>query len=115
MTGNVIHITSAMIPIFIMPIAVLDGDHTLSDFYDRYPALKDKHKNVTACNTDVGFGSLALFHQYASTQPIQATFAQNTRENEFATRAYKTFSSSQAALYYYYGYHSNSGKVTFPK
>jgi predicted RND superfamily exporter protein len=73
MTGNVIHIMSSMIPIFIMPIAVLDGVHILSDFYDRYPAIGDKRKTLehvmkdlkkpmlfTTLTTAVGFGSLAL-------------------------------------------------------
>ena len=36
-TGNTIHIMSSMIPIFIMPIAVLDSIHILSEFFDRYP------------------------------------------------------------------------------
>lgn len=40
-TGNTIHIMSSMIPIFIMPIAVLDAVHILSDFFDRYPKTKD--------------------------------------------------------------------------
>lgn len=72
-SGNVIHIMSSMIPIFIMPIAVLDGVHILSDFYDRYPQLKDRRKTLqhvmndlhqpmlfTTITTAVGFGSLAL-------------------------------------------------------
>ena len=72
-TGNVIHIMSSMIPIFIMPIAVLDGVHILSDFYDRYPRIKDKRETLkhvmselhkpmlfTTITTAVGFASLAL-------------------------------------------------------
>ncbi|HEO65349.1 MAG TPA: RND transporter, partial [Spirochaetes bacterium] len=45
-TGNAIHILSSMIPIFIMPIAVLDAIHILSDFYDRYPQFKDRKKAI---------------------------------------------------------------------
>ena len=33
-TGNTLHIMSSMIPIFLMPIAVVDSIHILSDFYD---------------------------------------------------------------------------------
>ncbi len=35
-TGNTIHIMSSMIPIFIMPIAVLDAVHILAEFYVRF-------------------------------------------------------------------------------
>jgi len=35
-TGNTIHIMSSMIPIFIMPIAVLDAIHILSEFFFCY-------------------------------------------------------------------------------
>jgi len=35
-TGNTIHIMSSMIPIFIMPIAVLDSVHILSESFDSY-------------------------------------------------------------------------------
>jgi len=72
-TGNTIHIMSSMIPIFIMPIAVLDAVHILSEFFDRYPAFKDRGKTLeavmkdlntpllfTSLTTGVGFGSLAL-------------------------------------------------------
>ncbi|MGV6815497.1 MAG: RND transporter, partial [Phycisphaerales bacterium] len=34
--GKTVHIMSSMIPIFIMPIAVLDAIHIISDFFDRY-------------------------------------------------------------------------------
>ncbi|PHR91745.1 MAG: RND transporter [Robiginitomaculum sp.] len=73
MTGNTVHIMSSMIPIFIMPIAVLDAIHILSDFYDRYPVYKDRKKTIdhvmrelsapmffTTLTTAVGFASLAL-------------------------------------------------------
>ncbi len=36
LSGQTIHIMSSMIPIFIIPIAVLDDIHILSDFYDKY-------------------------------------------------------------------------------
>jgi len=72
-TGNTVHIMSSMIPIFIMPIAVLDAVHILSDFFDRYPHVKDRKKTVrqvmdelstpmlyTSLTTCAGFGSLAF-------------------------------------------------------
>ncbi|WP_417317239.1 efflux RND transporter permease subunit [Emcibacter sp.] len=72
-TGNTVHIMSSMIPIFIMPIAVLDAIHILSDFYDRYPQYKDRLKTIrhvmeelskpmlyTTLTTAVGFASLAF-------------------------------------------------------
>lgn len=46
-TGNTIHIMSSMIPIFIMPIAVLDAVHILSEFFDRYGRYRDKRKTIT--------------------------------------------------------------------
>ena len=72
-TGNTVHIMSSMIPIFIMPIAVLDAIHILSDFFDRYQKTKDREKTLkevmeelsapmlyTTITTVAGFGSLAL-------------------------------------------------------
>ena len=72
-TGNTIHIMSSMIPIFIMPIAILDAIHILSDFFDRYAQLRDKRKTIiyvmdelykpmliTTLTTMAGFASLAL-------------------------------------------------------
>jgi len=72
-SGNTIHIMSSMIPIFIMPIAVLDAVHILSEFFDRYPVYKDRRKAVeevmttlfapmlfTTLTTMAGFGSLML-------------------------------------------------------
>jgi len=71
--GFTVHIMSSMIPIFLMPIALLDDIHILSDFFDRYPAIKDRRKTIIATMKDlyrpmfftsitsaVGFGSLAL-------------------------------------------------------
>lgn len=72
-TGNTVHIMSSMIPIFIMPIAVLDSIHILSEFFDRYQETKDRAKAIsqvmntlftpmlyTSLTTAVGFFSLAL-------------------------------------------------------
>ncbi len=72
-TGNTVHIMSSMIPIFIMPIAVLDAVHILSDFFDRYPQIRDRRKTIdhvmdelsrpmlfTSLTTAAGFGSLAF-------------------------------------------------------
>ncbi|MFQ5866929.1 MAG: RND family transporter [bacterium] len=71
--GFTVHIMSSMIPIFLMPIAVLDSVHILSEFYDRYPSLKDRKKTIlaamdelfspmlyTSLTSAIGFGSLAL-------------------------------------------------------
>lgn len=71
--GFTVHIMSSMIPIFLMPIALLDDIHILSGFFDRYPAIKDKRKTLiatmkglyrpmffTSITSAVGFGSLAL-------------------------------------------------------
>ncbi|HID83025.1 MAG TPA: RND transporter [Chromatiales bacterium] len=72
-TGNTVHIMSSMIPIFIMPIAVLDAVHLLSEFYDRYPQTRDRKKAIqqsmkelwtpmlfTTLTTCAGFASLML-------------------------------------------------------
>lgn len=72
-SGNTIHIMSSMIPIFIMPIAVLDAIHILSEFYDRYQKHKHQENAVmavmetlftpmlyTSLTTAAGFASLAL-------------------------------------------------------
>jgi len=72
-SGNTIHIMSSMIPIFVMPIAVLDAVHILSEFFDRYPVIKDKRQTVkdvmhtlftpmlfTTLTTMAAFASLAL-------------------------------------------------------
>lgn len=73
MTGNTIHIMSSMIPIFIMPIAVLDAVHILSEFFDRYQETRDRRRTIlavmehlfvpmlfTTLTTAAGFASLAL-------------------------------------------------------
>lgn len=72
-SGYTVHIMSSMIPIFIMPIAVLDAVHILSDFFDRYDKNKDRREVLhdvmeelslpmlfTSITTCVGFASLAL-------------------------------------------------------
>ncbi|MCB9987868.1 MAG: MMPL family transporter [Rhodospirillales bacterium] len=72
-TGHTVHIMSSMIPVFIMPIAVLDAVHILSDFFDRYPQIKDRRKTLdhvmedlskpmlfTSLTTTAGFASLAF-------------------------------------------------------
>jgi len=72
-TGNTLHIMSSMIPIFIMPIAVLDSVHILSEFSDFYPRILDRRLTMehvmrelfvpmlfTSLTTAVGFASLAL-------------------------------------------------------
>ncbi len=72
-SGNTVHIMSSMIPIFIMPIAVLDAIHILSDFFDEYPKHRDRKKALlvvmrhlykpmlfTTLTTMAGFASLAL-------------------------------------------------------
>ncbi|NOY63679.1 MAG: MMPL family transporter, partial [Gammaproteobacteria bacterium] len=72
-SGSTVHIMSSMIPIFIMPIAVLDAIHILSDFFDEYPKLRDRRQTIlkvmrhlfkpmlfTTLTTMAGFASLAL-------------------------------------------------------
>ena len=73
--GFTVHIMSSMIPIFLMPIAILNDTHVLSEFADRYPAVKDKRKTLlevmeelyipsfyAPLTTAVGFASLSLTH-----------------------------------------------------
>ena len=79
-SGFTVHIMSSMIPVFLMPIAVLDSVHILSDFYERYAALGDRRRALletmdevftpclyTSLTSAVGFGSLAL----ARIPPVQ--------------------------------------------
>lgn len=71
--GNTLHIMSSMIPIFLMPIAVVDSIHILSEFFDRYPSIGDRRKTLehvmdqlfmpmfyTSLTSAAGFLSLAL-------------------------------------------------------
>ncbi len=71
--GLDVHIMSSMIAIFLMPIAVADSVHILSEFYDTYPRFRNKPDTVrhvvshlfkpmlyTSLTTMAGFGSLGL-------------------------------------------------------
>ncbi len=71
--GFTVHIMSSMIPIFLMPIAVVNSVHILSHFFDHYQRLchctrtlnqviGDLFKPMlyTTLTTVAGFGSLAL-------------------------------------------------------
>lgn len=71
--GYPVHIMSSMIPIFLMPIAILNDVHVLSEFADRYGAIRDKRRTLLVVmeelylpsflaplTTAVGFASLAL-------------------------------------------------------
>ncbi len=72
-TGNTLHIMSSMIPIFLMPIAVVDSIHILSEFFDRYQLSGDRRRTIeevmnhlfmpmlyTSLTSCAGFASLAL-------------------------------------------------------
>jgi len=72
-TGFTVHIMSSMIPIFLMPIAILDSIHILSEFFDRYPRYRDRRETLravykelflpitfTSLTTAVAFASLSL-------------------------------------------------------
>ncbi len=43
-----VHIMSSMIPVFLMPIAVLDSVHILSEFFDKYRQYRNKKDTVLA-------------------------------------------------------------------
>ncbi|MFH1092598.1 MAG: efflux RND transporter permease subunit [Candidatus Omnitrophota bacterium] len=71
--GFPVHIMSSMIPIFLMPIAVLDSVHILSEFFDKYRKFREKKKTVfvvmdelftsmlfTSLTSAVGFFSLSF-------------------------------------------------------
>ncbi len=71
--GYTVHIMSSMIPIFLMPIAVVDSVHILSEFADRYkpgenakPVVADVMHHLftpmffTSLTSAVGFASLAF-------------------------------------------------------
>ena len=72
-TGFTVHIMSSMIPIFLMPIAILDSIHVLSEFFDRYPQHQDRRETLrviykelftpisfTTLTTAIAFASLSL-------------------------------------------------------
>ena len=80
-TGNTLHIMSSMIPIFLMPIAVVDSIHILSEFFDQYQKTRDRQKTIshvmdqlfmpmlyTSLTSAAGFASLAL----TPIPPVQA-------------------------------------------
>ncbi|HHL40984.1 MAG TPA: RND transporter [Deltaproteobacteria bacterium] len=69
--GYTVHIMSSMIPIFLMPIAVLDSIHILSEFHGRFPAVGQRRAAFeevmeelftpmlfTSLTSSVGFASL---------------------------------------------------------
>ena len=71
--GFPVHIMSSMIPIFLMPIAVVDSVHILSEFFDRYTKEKGRVSTIkevmsnlftpmlyTSMTSAAGFASLAL-------------------------------------------------------
>ena len=71
--GFDVHIMSSMIAIFLMPIAVADSVHILSEFFDVFPRFGDRRETVrhvvghlfmpmlyTSLTTMAGFASLAL-------------------------------------------------------
>ena len=79
-TGFSLHVMSSMIPVFLMPIAILDSIHILSEFFDQYPKYQDRRATLravykelftpisyTTLTTAVAFGSLAL----APIPPVQ--------------------------------------------
>lgn len=72
-SGFIVHIMSSMIPVFLMPIAICETVHILSDFYEKLPLLGDRKKAILAVfdelvkplffapiTTAVGFADLAL-------------------------------------------------------
>ena len=71
--GYPVHIMSSMIPIFLMPIAVVDSVHILSEFFDLYTKEKGRRATTmqvmgdlfmpmlyTSLTSAAGFASLAL-------------------------------------------------------
>jgi uncharacterized protein len=71
--GYPVHIMSSMIPIFLMPIAVVDSVHILSEFFDMYTTEKGRRETTlevmddlfmpmlyTSLTSAAGFASLAL-------------------------------------------------------
>jgi hypothetical protein len=73
MLGFTVHIMSSMIPIFLIPIAVLNSIHIISEFHDHYKKYKHKDATIrhsinelfvpmlfTSMTTVAGFISLAL-------------------------------------------------------
>jgi len=80
-SGFTLHIMSSMIPIFLMPIAVVDSIHILSEFFDSYQRIGDRQKTIehvmnelftpmlyTSLTSAAGFASLAV----TPIPPVQA-------------------------------------------
>lgn len=78
--GFTVHIMSSMIPIFLIPIAVLDSIHLLTEFHERYSRTRERERALreavdelyrpmlfTSLTTMVGFASLLL----APIPPVQ--------------------------------------------
>ncbi|MGM0440231.1 MAG: efflux RND transporter permease subunit [Chlamydiota bacterium] len=78
--GYPVHIMSSMIPIFLMPISVVDSVHILSEFFDLYDEKEGRRKTIkkvisnlfvpmlyTSLTSAAGFASLAL----APIPPVQ--------------------------------------------
>ena len=78
--GFPVHIMSSMIPIFLMPIAVLDSVHILSEFFERFKKTHDREKTMiavmdelftamlfTSLTTIAGFFSLS----FSAIPPVQ--------------------------------------------
>lgn len=72
-TGNTVHIMSSMIPIFLMPIAVVDSVHILSEFHDNFTRYGNKTDTIvhvmdelfmpmlyTSLTSVAGFASLSF-------------------------------------------------------
>jgi hypothetical protein len=51
--GFTVHIMASMIPIFLMPIAILDSIHVLSEFLDRYAVTRDRRATLRAVYREV--------------------------------------------------------------
>ena len=78
--GFTVHIMSSMIPVFLMPIAILDSIHIFSEFADQYPRFNDRRATLravyrelavpvtyTSLTTALAFAALAL----APIPPVQ--------------------------------------------
>lgn len=75
-----VHIMSSMIPVFLLPIAILNSVHILSQFFDRFSKTGNKEESLlwamnrlympmffTSLTSAVGFASLAM----ADIPPVQ--------------------------------------------
>ena len=78
--GFTVHIMSSMIPVFLLPIAILNSVHILSQFFDRFCITGKKRESLlwamrrlyvpmlfTSLTSAVGFASLAM----ADIPPVQ--------------------------------------------